>query len=73
MIGRTPSEAGSCPPTPFAEFWKLKPHYKKPLAAIGLVSTIVQFVDFGNKVVGRPNLMQSINKALKTFHKINDL
>jgi hypothetical protein len=43
------------------------------LAVIGLVSAIVQFVDFGNKVVGRLNeFRQSINEVPKTFRKIND-
>jgi hypothetical protein len=45
----------------------------EPLAVIGLVSAIVQFVDFGTKVVGRLNgFRQSINEVPKTFRKIND-
>lgn len=39
-----------------------------PLAVIGLVSAIVQFVDFGNKVVGRLNdFRESIDEVPKTF------
>jgi hypothetical protein len=42
------------------------------LAVIGLVSAIVQFVDFENKVVGRLNeFRQSVNEAPKTFRKVN--
>ena len=44
-----------------------------PLAVIGLVSAIVQFVDFGNKVVGRLNdFRESIDEVPKTFRKIHD-
>ena len=41
------------------------------LAVIGLVSTIVQFVDFGNKVLGRlVEFRQSATEVPKTFRKI---
>jgi hypothetical protein len=43
------------------------------VAVVGLVSAIVQFVDFGNKVVDRLNdFKQSINEVPRTFRKFND-
>lgn len=43
------------------------------LAVVGLVSAIVQFIDFGTKVVGRLNdFRQCINEVPKTLRKVND-
>jgi hypothetical protein len=43
-------------------------------AVVGLVSTIVQFVEFATKVVDRLNdFKQSINELPKAFRKFNDL
>jgi hypothetical protein len=45
----------------------------EPVAVIGLVSAIAQFVDFGDKVVRRLNdFRQSINEVPKAFRKINN-
>jgi len=45
----------------------------EPVAVAGLVSTIIQFIDFGNKVVDRLNdFKHSINEVPRTFRKFND-
>jgi hypothetical protein len=45
----------------------------EPLAVVGLVSAIVQFIEFGDKIVGRLNdFRHSLNEVPKVFCKIHN-